>query len=150
VGIWAVTKVHGSRAYYHRSPVVRVCVLIGSVRVCTCVASMAPAAPHGKPRCCLRAGERREEAIPAGRMPFLPQEWHPFLPAVCLTPLHVFVCTRSRACMLVHICVACACAYAHTRINKRVLFNQTYTRTNMHTTCMHVLTKKHTQVHSHR
>ena len=45
------------------------------------VLSMAPAAPHGKPRCCLRAGERRQaahscrqkwETIPAGSMFGLP------------------------------------------------------------------------------
>ena len=31
-------------------------------------ASMAPAAPPGKPRCSLRAGERRQATIPAGSM----------------------------------------------------------------------------------
>ena len=37
--------------------------------------SMAPAAPPGKPRCCLRAGERRQGSIPACR------NGHPSLPA---------------------------------------------------------------------
>ena len=36
-----------------------------SVRVCVC---LAPAAPPGKHRCCLRAGERQQSAVPAGSM----------------------------------------------------------------------------------
>ena len=42
---------------------------------------MAPAAPHGKPRCCLRAGERRQATIPAGRNAILPDGSIYILPA---------------------------------------------------------------------